>query len=480
MKKFLSLTILLSTYIFAQWNIVVIDSGSHSPSSDVPFYPGAISLAVDKNNKVHIAYEGIYGFESNIILDSALQYVRYNPSTSKKEVDIIAAGLIDGLGPDCGMSPSVVIDNNNAIYLVHFYEGSNGHPIGILYSSDGSTFSWKYSTQDDFYKEFVHACIDKNNVLHILYYNTESSDFEEDYHLRYAKYSSNSGWQEVASLKHLPNHLSVGVDSQGILHFTYSIGTETPTVYYGFYDGTKISTETVDIGELPTLGIDKDDNIHICYLSSATFTIYGQQIEYSALVYKKKTQQGWTNKQIIAACSGNLSYTGNKIVFDNNGGLHLVVVGYLEFDMIPPIPDYSGLICVSKLTPSAAWQAEVIEKSDTQNIQQTKLFLNPVIDIDTNGQIHVCYERRTTIFSGTEFQVYDEVVYAKRSPMTPGEGGEGGGTGESGGGTGESGSTGEGGGTASQEDAVKPAKINFTPASAVRKKIDELKKKLQQ
>ncbi|MEM5867836.1 MAG: hypothetical protein QXG39_07945 [Candidatus Aenigmatarchaeota archaeon] len=479
MKKFLSLTILLSTYIFAQWDIVVIDSGSHSPGSNVTFQPGVISLAVDKNNKVHIAYEGIYGFESNIILDSVLQYVKYNPSTSNKEADVIAAGLIDGLGPNYGISPSVVIDNNNAIYLVHFYQGSNGNPIEILYSLDGSTFSWKLSTAYDFYKEFVHACIDKNNVLHILYYNTESSNFEEDYHLRYAKYSSNSGWQEVASLyypNYSPTHLSVGVDSQGILHFTYFIGTETPTVYYGFYDGTKISTETVDIGELPTLGIDKDNNIHICYLSSATFTVYGQQLEYSALVYKKKTQQGWTDKQIIAACSGNLSYTCNKIVFDNNGGLHLVCVGILEFDMIPPIPDYSGLICVSKLTPSATWQAEVIEKSDTQNIQQIKLFLNPVIDIDTNGQIHVCYERRTTIFSGTEYQVYDEVVYAKRSPMTPG-----GGTGENGSGTGESGDTGEGSdGTASQEDVVKPAKIHFTPASAVRKKIDELKKKLQQ
>lgn len=459
MKKLLAV-FLFVTSISAQWEIVVIDSGSHIPNPDVKFHIGSIAFAVDKNKKAHIAYEGIYDFPTQygygFSLDRVLQYIRYNSLTSTKERDYIVEGLPDELGPHCGLYPSITLDNNDAIYLAHIIREFSD-VLKLLYSLDGTTFSYKAGIDGPdpgIRMGPTRICVDKNGILHLLYYD------ETNYCLRYLQYINNI-FQEKGIISFpegfLLNHFSAGVDSYGKIHIAYSIDREPPNVYYGFYDGIKISTESIDKGVLPTLGIDKNNNIHLCYLSSYTFTINGNMVELPVLIYKRKTTQGESFKQVVAI-SVDCYYISNRIVFDNAGNLFFLICTLdLKLDLSKPlIPGINGLICLTKSVYDK-WHAEVIETSiNYLNPTLLTLFHNPpAIDIDIDGQLHICYSRtRSDLSSG---ETLEELVYAKRASIAP------------------SVSESEG-----DNNVIKAIKIHLTPSSVVRKKIKELKKKIQQ
>jgi hypothetical protein len=248
-----------------------------------------ISLAMDSDRKVHIAYRtgGALKYATNS--GGAMQhytiqeggYIGRYPSIgvdSNKKVHIIygespvnyatnASGVWVTAAITTGYcyGASLSIDSSNKVHVVYYGDS------GLRYGTNTSgvwAFALLASNAD---YERVAIALDSNNKAHVAYYNTASND------LSYQNNSSGS-WlsSTLDSVGSVGQHPSIAVDSQNKIHISYYDVTNANLKYATNRSGSwsYSALESVGtVGQYSSLYLDKDNSAHITYKNSTNNTI---------------------------------------------------------------------------------------------------------------------------------------------------------------------------------------------------------------
>lgn len=223
-----------------KWDISIIDSDS---------VMGDTSIAVDSGNKVHISYRG--GTKNN------LRYV----TNASGSWDITIVDPTE----DVGSNTSIAIDANNKVHIS--YIGNTYQNNALRYATNASG-SWDISI---FSGTFSHTSIalDSENNVYISYYVDTTINDERIKDFQYITNVSGSwvpytidseGWAGMDS--------SIATDLQGKAHISYYEWFYSDLKYVTNASGTWTTT-TVDsigmVGDDSAIALDSKGNAHISY-----------------------------------------------------------------------------------------------------------------------------------------------------------------------------------------------------------------------
>ncbi|HPQ70176.1 MAG TPA: hypothetical protein PKW95_13700 [bacterium] len=194
--------------------------------------------------------------------------------------------------------------------------------------------------------------------------DTDDDDDEESY----------EGWEKIAVEPTLGWSLQkprIAVDSQNRTHIVFSISSDEINfdLNYSLIDGEQIVTERID--QLvsvwsPTIAIDNQDAVHICYYNSLT----------AEVTYATNRSGAWEYEGIVEEMPLSHQFT---MAVDSNGAVALV---YGLFD-----GDYHCLVLVHNR--SGNWQREVIWVQ--QYACDCPVGQEPQIRFDGDDNMHILF-----------------------------------------------------------------------------------------
>lgn len=213
-----------NTYAPCRFDLKYITNASGSwvksvVDNNLGYFGGDTSLALDSNNKAHIAY---FNYDQG-----ALKYAS-NASGSW------ATSALDG----GGMYPSIAIDSNNKVHISHSTASSPYGGTGALRYVSNASGNWIATTidSDDYRSEYTSIALDSNDNVHISYYNSGGN-------CSGLKYATNaSGEWAITGLDYhnyfSPGYVAVGqyssiaLDSNDKIHVSYYDATNQGLRYY--------------------------------------------------------------------------------------------------------------------------------------------------------------------------------------------------------------------------------------------------------
>ena len=303
------LSILFITIIpsitYAGWGTHAIDS-----VGDVGIFN---SMAIDAVGYSHVAY-----------YDSSNQDLKYASWTGTSW----NIQTVDSLG-DVGKYVSIAIDTTTNNSHISYYDTTNGN----LKYANWTGISWNIQTVDSYDDAGYNTCmaIDSNNNSHVIY----CSYFGE---LRYAKRINNSWSTQLIDKEYFPtaifddqgSHIiyissnavrypSMGIDKNNYLHVAYaSCDFAGGYLKYANWNGVSWSTQTVSLGggyhmRSISIDVDEDNNPYIIHA-------FGLAGGVDALRYVRWDGDSWSYAEIVSNV-----YIGDNssLVIDNENNLRI-------------------------------------------------------------------------------------------------------------------------------------------------------------
>jgi hypothetical protein len=295
----------------------IIDSGSCENNS----------MAIDSNDKLHIAYinrSGPTTYELRYVTNASGVWAKTTVGTSwgypsiatdalnKVHIATTSQYIMNTTGTwvtenfySNGVLPSIAVDNNGKAHIGFSVENPNQ---ALMYANNLSG-SWNvetiYNTINLTWPSFA---LDSNTKAHVAFYHSE--------YVQYATNTSGS-WQILFIEKLLSTGSSCGVgeglkiavDSVGKVHIVIR------NMYYtnaaGSWSGEVFDPEAI----CPSLALDSSDGPHIAY------SAYDTNIASYRLKHATKGQGGWSNTALSIMKFPVTEYIA--IVVDSSEGIHV-------------------------------------------------------------------------------------------------------------------------------------------------------------
>ncbi|MBI5441062.1 MAG: choice-of-anchor D domain-containing protein [Deltaproteobacteria bacterium] len=208
------------------------------------------SVAVDRDNRVHISY-----FSDT---HGELKYAKKDANTPW------VTATLDSRG-ETGLYTSLAVGN----YAHISYYSANSTKLHYAENPGGVWRTDEVEAAHDV-GNFTSLAVDANEKIHISYY---------DAYARSLKYATNqSGTWQVTLVENsgAGERSSIGLDSNGGVHIAYYDGVQK-RLRYAYKDsaGWHASTldGTYDVGSSAALAVGSDNSIHVCYLDAGARTL---------------------------------------------------------------------------------------------------------------------------------------------------------------------------------------------------------------
>jgi hypothetical protein len=347
-------TLLMASYDGSDWLITEVTTVNE---------PVCVSLACDSQDRLHLAYSGIWGKTENNNPENPVDYyLRY--------------ALYDGVGwvfdgIDMGTQPSISVDSSNYPRIAYlqcwggiipdfwpwyaYYDGVDWHIEGVYWWGNG------YPSLD----------VDQNDCSHIA---------ANDIHgLKYSYYDGIDWEFEIVDGETENEFPALALDSSGNPHISYETDEPVHALKYAYFNGIDWEKEIVDeVGNpyiLSDITIDYKDRPHVAYIDR----------DNGRLKYAYNDGSSW----YIETISENVALYSNcsiavdsddypRISFRSNAGLayawygSAVDVELTDFSACPT-PDFDILI---------GW---VIEATEGESVAGFNLYRRPVTESVKNN-----------------------------------------------------------------------------------------------
>jgi len=335
---FFILFTLLSTHSYtAGWKIEGVDT--INGVADRP-----TSIAVDSNNKIHIAYAFV-DQNSNRWHDGLKYATNASNSWLYSTVD---------KEPGDNLYSSIAIDKNNKVHICY-----DKNRINLKYATNSSgslvTSTLETSNHGGYYTPSI--AIDGNNKVHISYHDSLN------YTLKYATNVSDS-WV-FSTLVGGGNPSSIAIDSNNKVHISFASDTGPSILGYATNSSGSWEYSILGAGGCGTsIAIDRNNKIHILHHTYHSPVI---KKDYT-LEYATNSSGSWVNSTLNDNQSGEgfIISPEHSIVTDNNNKVHIV---YQSNTYIKYMTNASG-----------SWKCSEIEQGR-----------NCAIAIDSNNKVHISY-----------------------------------------------------------------------------------------
>lgn len=229
------------------------------------FMDGYNSIALDSNDKAHIAYFrcGVWNNEDNGCENGSLKYATYSSSTWQ-------IFTIDSSSyKEAGWHPSIAVDSNDKIHISYGKcpYGNSAMEGQLMYATNASK-SWQIfgiSELASASEGYSSIAIDSNGKVHISYYGFWRN-------LMYATNSSGT-WQifTIDSSENVGAFNSIAIDSNNKIHISYYDDASGDLKYATNKSGTWQSLVVHSagvVGLFTSIAIDPDGYVHISYYDS--------------------------------------------------------------------------------------------------------------------------------------------------------------------------------------------------------------------
>ncbi|MDH5645006.1 MAG: hypothetical protein OEZ01_03310, partial [Candidatus Heimdallarchaeota archaeon] len=158
-----------------------------------------------------------------------------------------------------------------------------------------------------------------------------------------------------------------------------------------------VSSESTSISSSANIAVDLNDNIHVVWVDNTDYNGAGTDFD---IFYKKfdRSTSTWGSAVVISSESTSGSFSPNMVV-DNQNNIHIVWHDYTDYDG----SGGDGDIFYKKYDYSTStWGTTVIVSTESGDASQI-----PVIDIDSNGNLHVVWSDYTDYNGvGTDIDIF--------------------------------------------------------------------------
>lgn len=322
----------------ADWVSTVIDE-----NGDVG---GTTSLAIDSNNKVHIAY---YDFTNE-----DLKYVTNASGAWQTEI-VQSAGNV-------GEYPSLALNSNNDIYISYFDETNTKIKLA---NKNANSSSWTITAIDPAELQGGESslAIDSNDKIHIAYKNYTSS-------INILKYANNASGSFSTFLidnsNNVSGRISLALNSNNQPSISYYKNSDlwlaSSYSFNSSWSITAIDNNDDNVGDESFLRFDSNDKAHIIYYDWSN----------TALKYATNSSGLW-QKEIIDNSADVGFY--NSFAIDSNNNIH---ISYYDFGN-------KRLKYARKILSKNNWEIFVLDDSGDATGIYTSLA------IDSYNRINISY-----------------------------------------------------------------------------------------
>ena len=303
-----------------------------------------LSMKVDSNGKVHIAYS----FFEDSGSTSSLRYANNVGGSWVNET------IDDSVG-ETGRYPSLTISDNGKIFISYIDQTNRN----LRWTSNiiGSWVSGTVDTSGNISDQTSIAVMGTNH-LYVSYMDTVNHD------LKYA-YFNGGAWQmfTVDTLGWVGEDSSIGVDQDGKVHISY-YDTDNRDLKYATGNGSSWSISTLDysdiVGEDTSLAVGTDDKVHIAYVDATS-----SQVGYA-------TNSPWSFRTVYDLGEEAAPDNYLSMAKDVNGAYHICF-----YDVDDPSLRYST-------NKNGNWGTYLVD-----NAGDVGQFCS--IGVDANGNAHISY-----------------------------------------------------------------------------------------
>ncbi|MBT5735293.1 MAG: hypothetical protein HOI28_00415, partial [Euryarchaeota archaeon] len=292
---------------------------------------GHNSIAVDSNDAIHIAYFGYLnpsGTGVNNLMYSSCVSSCGTPSSW-------STTIIDNSG-DVGKWNSIAIDSNNNLHI-SYYDSANANKdlkYATCSSSCTTASSWSSITVDNVgdVGEYTSMAIDSNDDLHIIYSGAEttglgSGNSNQEYATCSSVCTTVSSWT-ITSLNAPEDSImenSLTIDSNDVLHVAF-YDLDLRDLFYSMCaslctSASSWSTTTIDsandVGNSPSIGVDSNNVLHISY--SANTPDY--DMKYAKCISSCSSAPSWSVVTLYS--SGHVGFENSLAVNLNDNSVHI-------------------------------------------------------------------------------------------------------------------------------------------------------------
>jgi hypothetical protein len=286
------------------WTISTIDS-----IGDVVGFSN--SIAVDSNEKVHIAYVSSDGGNRNL---------KYATNASG---DWVTSTIDSG---DVGWHSSAAVDSNNHVHI-SYYTATNDT---LKYATNASG-DWVTSTIDAggvIGIDETHIAVDSHNKLHICYHGSIISVGDV---LQYVTNTSGDWVTSIIDSGEVGLHSSIASDSKNKLHISYLAGTDGILKYATNASGHWVKS-VIDrkkgTGFNTSIAVDSNNKVHISYCDSIDISLKYATNASGHWVKSMIDRTDYVGSTSIAVDSNSkvaISYGSQYLQYATNASGHWVI-----------------------------------------------------------------------------------------------------------------------------------------------------------
>ncbi|MCK5185101.1 MAG: hypothetical protein KAQ95_12405, partial [Candidatus Heimdallarchaeota archaeon] len=346
-----------------KWNTTELVSTESSDNSLNP------SLAVDSADNIHIVWEDLTGFDSDIL------YKRYDSlSSSWTPTEVVSTESATAGG---SYYPSLAIDSSGNIHVT--WEGVDlGGTLSdhqIFYKSwNALSQSWSttvlVSTESSDFSGYPSIAVDHVDNIHIVWEdlsNYAGNGTDKDiFYKRWDDALSSWTVTEVVSTESTEDSSlpSLAVDSLGDVHIVWSDMTDYNgagsgwDVFYKCLVASSsswtvtevVSSEDTSWANIPSLAVDIIDNVHIVWQDLNDYGSDGSDFDI-AYKYLDTASSIWTWTEIISTESAGNSFFPS-IAIDSAGNVH---VSWSDFSALPDANGPQNIFYKCMVAFSSSW-----------------------------------------------------------------------------------------------------------------------------
>lgn len=283
------------------WSVTTVDSLDCD-------YDGSCSIAVDKSGRLHISY-----------YDCANNAIKYATNVSRSWATSTIANDVHGYASFIYVS--IAVDSSGKVHISYNDYNINTEEGFLKYitNASGSWVTTTIESSKNVSEPWDNSiAVDSSGKVHISYYNSNSESL---------KYATNaSGLWVTATIDSEGNageYNSIAIDKSGKVHIGYCY-REYPKVYdlkYATNVSSKWVTDIVDsdnsvcVGELNSIAVDKSGKIHISYRNC-----WGSHS--GSLVYATNSSGAWVKTTV-----DGVNCLDTSIALDTSGKVHIGYIG---------------------------------------------------------------------------------------------------------------------------------------------------------
>ncbi|MFH1826452.1 MAG: hypothetical protein ABH823_04090 [bacterium] len=321
------------------------------------------SMAIDSNDKIHIAYRHNYG--------SGSEQLRYITNVSGSWVESLVFGV------DTSVYNSIAVDSGDNLHIAFYQTESASYDLKYAYKETGSSTSWDIETIDSTgtVGQYNAVATDSDNNVYISYIDVTNSD------LKLASKVNGSWTTEIVDGGAMARDTSIAVGTDGTIHLAYTDNNSSLKYAYKISDASTWTKELVDSQgsmDYASLALDSSNTPHIAYKYNA-----GGDGDDGALMYSSRIGSGaWTasptviDDHLSAGSYCSLAIDGADRPFI---AYHIYAINASYLDSYLKVALYLD----------GAWTKSTVDTGDNSDDEQSGKYNSLVID--SSGRLHVSY-----------------------------------------------------------------------------------------